>query len=344
MDSAERMAMQFDVEPVVGVPLKPELPRSEPVEAAPEEEQEELAEQPETEDQSEDLSVDAPEETDTENPQEAETWQMPARDFVKEVGLTRAEFYNNVTLPTDKGEQSLSAVLDDYNELTQRVSTLTNELTTERQQREEISHQASAMQVGQQVSPEVQELGYEYKQLENQYYNAPWDQYDPDQRRDLKEQLRDRMDLVRREMNTKQNQYDYQRQEMLVKYQREIEAEKVKLIGAWVSPDVRNKETPEIDKFLSSQGFSPDRIAAVHRDPLSLRLVRNAWKNATNQAEITTGAKKIRKLSKAFKPGAKQGKPTRSLAEAGKRVKEPGLSRLERQKRRMSVQFDLPTR
>lgn len=336
----ERLSQDFDIEPVAGVPLTPPLP---PVEAPAEQPEEEIqAEQPEEE---QELSVDATDdETETEEPQDAEAWQMPAREFAKEVGLSRKELYNNVLLPTDRGEQTLSKVLDGYNDLAQQNQHLTQELTTERQQREEISHQASAMQVGQQLAPRVQELGFEFKQLENQYYNAPWDQYEPDQRRDLKEQIRDRMDLIRRNMNQEQNQFELKRQEALAAYERETEAEKVRMIPEWASSEVRSREQPDIDKFMASEGFSQDRIAAVHRDPLSLKLVRKAWRALSSQEEISRGAKKIRKLSKSFNTGAKRGAAKATLAEAGKRVKEAGLTRAERQNRRMSVEFDIPTR
>ena len=339
MDRSERLSKDFDIAPEEGVRLasnEPAAMTGEPKQAPAEEplEDEEIQDEEALEEQEQDQQPDEDDETGQDSQDGSEEWTIRAAQFATESGLSRKELYNNVHFPTDKGEQSLSKILDDYNELVQQTSTHAQE----RQQMQDMARQA---QMGSMMPPpEVMELETQAQLMQRQYDNTDWSQIEPGERADLKLDYQQAIQNLRHQAAEKGREYQAQAEQKRREFATQAHQQTLGEIKEWVDERVYDAETRAMSDMLRSEyHYSDDEIRAIPYSPKAMRLVRDLWQLRARQEQVSKGAKKIRRVSKGLKPGARSKSAKPSLSDVGDKVRAKGLSRRERQRLRLETDF-----
>lgn len=343
MSISERMQQSFDITPEQGVGLAPPSPAGMPRnEVAPSEnsgatDEQEPREQYEKRYQAEspDLEDVEPEETDTDEQQEAGTLpRMSSFDFAEAAGVAARDIYEQVEFKTARGPKSAKDIVEEY----ERVLETQGQWEQERQQLQEKVHRAESAQVTQAYSPEAQKAEMQAEFLEQQYGSINWEQVPAEQRADLKIEYDRNINQLRRLAQQKQAEFDDQLAQKRRDYANDVDRQIRSDIPEWNSREVYSRETAAISDFLrASYGMPDQQISAIAMDPVSTRIVRDLWQLTAKQAKIKDGATKIRKISKSLKPGSRRSaKKGNSLDDVGKRVREAG-SRSGRQDIRMNA-------
>ncbi len=338
MDRSERMNMDFDIQPEQGVPLKStpqpaevlQHKQPEPVETEVDETEEgevELSGELDTEGSEESPGDDTEATDDTQH----DGIDMGMAEFATAVGLQVADIYHGIRIPDGR---TLSQAIDETG--AQRAAM--EKLQTERDQLHS-QLQAAQSNVVHGDDPEAMRFEHEAAVYQQQLDNADLSSMDAGDAANFKlsymqaiQKLQTAAEAKRREGYAKRQQAAY---ESLAAANQEL----VSQVPEWTSAQVFQRDNERMANFLRTRGFSDQDLYQIDRSPKYKLLVRDAVNALAKQKEIKQGAKKIRKLSKSLKPGAKVGSSKRSLTDVRRVISNAG-TKAEKQRARLSMEFD----
>lgn len=238
-------------------------------------------------------------------------------EFAERAGWEPSEVYD-MTIKTDDGPMTITALKDGYRDLSAENETL-------RQERQQTEAKATQPAM-QQYDPRAVELMNEVQQLQKNYDAAlndgTFDGMEAAEAMRLQMRYKDAIDQRTRAAQKIQGDYVVTYQAWAKDLEIKVDAEIRDKIKEFRNPKVRAEQTGAMKDMLRSEyGVDEGRWNGMLMDPVSMRMIHDLWTMKAKQAEVQKGVRKIQKVPKALKPAARQSKAgLQSAGDVGKAI------------------------
>lgn len=299
--------------------VQEEIETEEPEEAA---ETEEVDEDVEVESEDETRETDESEESEEQEPEEddSETLRFEnVAELAEATGLTLDEFMENIkiTRKIDGVEEEVTlAELRSGNQRDADYRKKTTELADNRRNFEAEVSQAKE-NLGKQYQEAAEMAQILQDQLTQEFQSIDWNALELE---DKNEWLFQRQRLGER--YNQAEELKKQASERIAEHQKQLQAQReanenklreehgrrlLEVIPEWSDVEVWKSDDKQLREFLAGYGISSQEIDGFY-DSRLIHLARDAMKNKGQTANIDIAKKRVKKLPKLIKPGAKQGK------------------------------------
>lgn len=286
-----------------------------------------------------------PDEIETEETEETEeTAETESQDEISDLNQlataieVEPDYLYNIKIPMADGMEpmSLSELKDGYTEFTRTAEAGQQTLETERAAFEEQKKQAAlTIQTQQQVPQEIMELQVKALTISQQFQSYDWatlEKENPGEAALQKQNMATAYTQATQAYQEKVGEYQQgmqkQRQEQNIQ-QREIMLHN---IPTWKDDSVRVADQTQMRVMLKDYGYSDGDIDNL-ADARAMKMARDLWQLKARNKKAVETVKKIARLPKSLKPGARANKADISKAkERGKVIEQAKGAKTDQEK------------
>lgn len=296
----------------------PEETQDEPVQPVKEEIHDTVDTQ---EDHSEDLETTeeeiSKEESETEEDKDIdpEGRQVEVSEDLSIVDLASAmevepEFLYNIKIPMPDGVEpmTLSELKDSYTRVKHETDDVRQKIEKERSDFEEYKQQElSNLQMQMQVPQEIAQAQAKAMAIAHQYESFDWaelEKVNPGQAALQKQNMAAAFQNAQAEVQRLAQQHQEKTTADLKAFQQREYENMISKIPEWKDNDVRVKDQSEMRVMLKEYGYTDSDINSLS-DHRAMRLARDLWKLRSATAKAQKTMKKVIKVPKLLKPGAR---------------------------------------